>query len=300
MSGGVGSCAILYVYVCSKIGGDGACEPILPHIHADCGTSEKGRKIGKVRVAFRFGSFTLRGFLIIPASYKGLQNLQFLVMKQFKLNVVNRENTGRGAARRLRAEGKIPASLYGQGKARSITVSAVDFRDLNRELHGGSALVELTDDKGETALTLVQAVQRHALKDTVDHIDFQEVERGQSFNTHIAVHLTGESECVGVRDGGVIDHKTHQVDIRCRPSKLPEHVEVDVSGLAVGDAFHIRELPELDGVEFLGEPAQVLVSIQAPTVAAAADDTVEEVAADEVPATKVSDDAEGEGDKADA
>lgn len=214
-------------------------------------------------------------------------------MQQFKLNIVNRENTGRGVARRLRTEGKIPASLYGQGKARSVTVSAVDFRDLNRELDGGSALIELTDEKGVTALTLVQDVQRHAIKGTVDHIDFQEVERGQSFNTQISVHLIGEGDCVGVRNGGVIDHKTHQVDIRCRPSKLPEHVEVDVSGLAVGDAFHIGDLAELDGVEFLGEPAQVLVSIQAPTVATAEDeatDAAQAVAADEVPASKVKED----------
>ncbi|HAV12172.1 MAG TPA: 50S ribosomal protein L25 [Opitutae bacterium] len=217
-------------------------------------------------------------------------------MQQFKLNIVNRDNTGRGVARRLRAEGKIPASLYGQGKARSITVSAVDFRDLNRELAGGSALIELTDEKGVTALTLVQDVQRDAIKGSVDHIDFQEVERGQSFNTQIAVHLTGESECVGVRDGGVIDHKTHQIDIRCRPSKLPEHVEVDVSGLAVGDAFHISDLAAIEGVEFLGEPAQVLVSIQAPTVAAATDEAADEVAADEVPATKVKEDDEAADD----
>lgn len=218
-------------------------------------------------------------------------------MQQFKLNIETRENTGRGVARRLRASGKIPASLYGQGKARSITVSAVDFRDLNRELAGGSAIIELTDETGETALTLVQSIQRDAIKGSVDHIDFQEVERGHSFNTHVSVHLVGEADCVGVKnDGGVIDHKTHQIDIRCRPSNLPEHIEVDVSGLSVGDAIHISDLPALEGVEFLGEPAQVLVSCQPPTVAAASDDDADaagDVAADEVPATKVSaDDAE--------
>ncbi|MGJ8639629.1 MAG: 50S ribosomal protein L25 [Opitutaceae bacterium] len=212
-------------------------------------------------------------------------------MQQFKLNIVNRENTGRGVARRLRADGKIPASLYGQGKARSVTVSAVDFRDLNRELAGGSALVELTDEKGETALTLVQDVQRHAIKGTVNHIDFQEVERGHSFTTHIPVHLIGEADCIGVKnDGGVLDHKTHQIDVRCRPSNLPEGVDVDVSGLAVGAAFHISDLAEIEGVEFLGEPAQVLVSVQAPTVSAS-DDAAEGVAADEVPATKVKEEA---------
>ena len=83
-------------------------------------------------------------------------------MQQYTLNITNRESTGRGVARRLRASGKIPASLYGQGNARSITVAAVDFRDLNREIGGGAALVELTDEKGDTALCLVQDVQYHA------------------------------------------------------------------------------------------------------------------------------------------
>jgi len=212
-------------------------------------------------------------------------------MQQYTLKITNRENTGRGVARRLRAEGKIPASLYGQGNARSVTVSAVDFRDLKREIGGGAALVELIDEKDETALCLVQEVQYNAVKSTIDHIDFQEVERGHAFNTRVPVHLVGEADCLGVKhDGGVLDHKTHEVEIRCRPSKLPDHVSVDVSELAVGDAILISDLPVLEDVEYLGEPAQVIVSVQHPTVAVEADEEVEEVAADEVPATKVSDD----------
>ncbi len=221
-------------------------------------------------------------------------------MQQYTLKIANRENTGRGVARRLRAEGKIPASLYGQGKARSISVSAVDFRDLNRQMGDGAALVELTDEKGTAALCLVQDVQYHAVKSTIDHIDFQEVERGHAFTTKVPVHLVGEADCIGVRnDGGMVDHKSHEVEIRCRPSKLPDHVEVDVSGLAVGDAIHISDLPALEDVEYLGESAQVIVSCQPPTVAAEASDDAEVVAADEVPASKVSaDDAEdSEGDK---
>jgi len=213
-------------------------------------------------------------------------------MQQHTLKITNRENTGRGVARRLRAEGKIPASLYGQGNARSITVSAVDFRDLNREIGGGAALVELTDEKGVVALCLVQDVQYHAVKSSVDHIDFQEVERGHAFTTKIPVHLVGEADCVGVKnDGGVLDHKSHEVEIRCRPSKLPDHVNVDVSALGVGEALLISDLPVLEDVEYLGEPAQVIVSVQHPTVAAeTTDDDAPAVAADEVPATKVSDD----------
>jgi large subunit ribosomal protein L25 len=212
-------------------------------------------------------------------------------MQQYTLKIATRENTGRGVARRLRAEGKIPASLYGQGNARSISVSAVDFRDLNRQIGGGAALVELTDEKGDSALCLVQEVQYHAVKSSIDHIDFQEVERGHAFTTKVPVHLIHVVDCLGVKnDGGVLDHKSHELEIRCRPSKLPESVEVDVSALAVGGAIHIRDLPVLDEVEYLGEPDQVIVSVQHPTVAPAPEDTAEEVAADEVPAMKVSDD----------
>ena len=214
-------------------------------------------------------------------------------MQQFKLNIASREATGRGPARRLRAAGQIPASLYGQGNARSITVNAVDFRSLNRELGGGAALVELTDETGKTTLSLVQEVQNDAIRGTVKHIDFQEVESGHDFVTFVPVHLIGEADSIGVKhSGGVIDHKTHEVEIRCRPSKLPSSVDIDVSGLAVGEAIHISDLAAIEGVEFLGEPVQVLVSCQAPTVAPEATELDVAPVASEVPATKVKADAE--------
>jgi len=213
-------------------------------------------------------------------------------MQQFKLNVVNRENTGRGVARRLRAEGNIPASLYSKGAARSISVSAVDFRELNREIAGGAALVELTDDKGASALATIQDVQHHAIKDQVQHIDFLEVHRGESFVAHVPVHLNGESDALGVKnEGGMIDHKSHEVEVRCRPSQLPEFIEVNVAGLSVGDAIHISDLPALEGVEYLGEPEQVVVSCQPPTVAVESAESDEDDSA-EVPASKVKSDAE--------
>jgi large subunit ribosomal protein L25 len=216
-------------------------------------------------------------------------------MKQFKLNIVNRENTGRGVARRLRAEGNIPACVYSKGNSRSISLSVVDFRDLKRSIGGGAALIELVDDKGETALVSIQEVQRNAFKNCINHIDFLEVARGESFVAQVPVHLINTAEAVGVRlDGGIVDHKTHSVEIRCRPSKLPDHVEVDVKDLGVGDALHISQLPAIEGVEYLGNPIQVIVSIQAPTVAVEkTEESDEAVAADEVPASKVSaDDAE--------
>ena len=79
----------------------------------------------------------------------GAFHLILQTMKQFKLNIINRENTGRGVARRLRAEGNIPACVYSKGNSRSISLSAVEFRDLKRSIGGGAALIELVDEKGE-------------------------------------------------------------------------------------------------------------------------------------------------------
>ena len=213
-------------------------------------------------------------------------------MQTYSLNISDREKTGRSVARRLRAGGRIPAALYGQGRSRSISVSSADFCALNRKTSGAAAVIELKDESGEIALALVQAIQRDAVKNTVDHIDFQEVQLGHVFTTRIPVILVGEADCVGVKlGGGVINHKLHEVEIRCRPSKLPEHVEADVTGVEVGGALHISDLPALDEVEYLGESAQVVVSVQPPTVAIEPTTEGEGTAADEVPATKVSADA---------
>ena len=105
-------------------------------------------------------------------------------MQQFKLNVINREKTGSGVAQRLRAEGRIPACIYSKGNSRSISLSAVEFRELRRSFIG-AALIELVDEKGETALTHIQEIQRNIIKRSIDHIDFHEVARGETFTASI-------------------------------------------------------------------------------------------------------------------
>ena len=198
-------------------------------------------------------------------------------MNQLKLKVVSRESSGTSAARRTRAEGLIPANISGKGNSRSIAVNAIEYRNLSRALGEEASLIELTDDKGEEILTLVQSVDQHPIKGTINHIDFQEVKRGESFVTNVPIHLVNEESCEGVKNsGGVIDFKSHEVEIRCRPSKLPEHVVADVANLDVGQALHISDLPALDGVEYLGNDIQVIVSVQPPTVAPADDAPAEE------------------------
>ena len=108
------------------------------------------------------------------------------------------------------------------------------------------------------------------------------------------VHLAGEEESIGVRnEGGMLDHKTHTLEIRCIPSKLPDHIDVDVRDLKVGDAIHVSDLDVLEGVEYMDAPTMVIVSCQPPTVVQEESEETVEAAADEVPASKVkSDEAE--------
>lgn len=223
----------------------------------------------KLRVAFRLPYFIVRRFPISGSLLIPTQTQTILVMNQYKLKVVNREEVSRGAVRRLRAAGQIPANVYGKGEARAIQVSAVEFRDLSREIAGEAALVELNDDKGETTLTQVKSVQRNAIKGGIDHIDFQLVTRGEAMTTNIPVSLVNESDCVGVRvDGGMVEVQLHEVEVRCRPSKMPDNVPVDVADLKAGESIHVRNLPAIDGVEYLGNEDTVVVACAAAKVVA--------------------------------
>lgn len=213
-------------------------------------------------------------------------------MQQYKLNVLNREKAGRSVARLLRSEGRIPACIYSKGNSRSISVSEVEFRELRRSI-SGAALIELTDEKGETSITHIQEVQRNIIKNSVNHVDFHEVATGEAFTAQIPVHLTGEDDCLGVRmEGGILDHKTHSLEVRCIPSNLPDHINIDVRKLEVGDAIHVNDLETLEGVEFTDAPSMVIVSCQPPTIVQDSEEETEEDAdaAASVPASKVKDD----------
>ena len=189
-------------------------------------------------------------------------------MQKSTLNVNNRIISNKGSLKRIRQEGLIPANIYGKSGAKAISLSSVAFRNLNKELSGTASLIELEDEKGDKSLTLIQSIQVNPITRVVDHIDFKEVSKGESFTASIPVSLTGVADCIGVKnDGGVINHKTHEVEVKCIPSKLPEKITVDVSNLNVGEAIHIQDLEKLDGVVFLGNGIQVIVSCQPPTVA---------------------------------
>ena len=177
-----------------------------------------------------------------------------------------RETTGKGAARRMRREGKIPAVVYGRGEeTRPLTVDAHDFQVLVKEHSLDTTLVDLEIDGDKEAVqTLVVEVQAHPYKPEVLHVDFQQIHAGERVTVEVPINLVGTPE--GVREGGVLQQVMHVVELDCAVEAIPEDFEVDVSTLTIGDSIQISELMVPEGVELHVDPSRTICTVAAPTI----------------------------------
>jgi large subunit ribosomal protein L25 len=212
-------------------------------------------------------------------------------MSEYKLAAENRADTGKGAARRLRAAGRVPAVLYGHGtKPRSLSVDAREFSHALRTDAGTNVLLEL--EVGRTRhLALAKEIQRHPVRGTFTHVDFIVVRRGEKVQVTVPVHLVGEAP--GVREGGIADQDLYQVHVEAEVTAVPDAVEADVSGLAIGDVLRVGELKAPEGATILEDPEASVVSVVPPVVEPAPEEAEEaeaEAAEGEAPAAE----AEGE------
>jgi large subunit ribosomal protein L25 len=149
----------------------------------------------------------------------------------------------------LRAEGKVPATVYGLG-GDAVTVS-VQWRDLRHALTteaGMNALINLQIDEQATELTIVKELQRHPIKRSVLHIDFLRVSRDVAIEVEVPIVLVGEAEQV-TRDGGTVDQALFHLTISAKPGSIPNELTVDISGLTIGDAVRVGDIALPEGVE---------------------------------------------------
>lgn len=179
-----------------------------------------------------------------------------------------RKTTGKGAARRMRREGKIPAVVYGRDEeTRPLTLDAHDFQILVKEHPLDTTLVDLEiagGKKGETVQTLVVEVQAHPYKPEVLHVDFQQIHAGERVTIEVPINLSGTPE--GVREGGVLQQVMHVVELDCAVEAIPEEFVVDVSELTIGDSIQISELVVPEGVELHVDPSRTICTVAAPTI----------------------------------
>jgi len=180
-------------------------------------------------------------------------------MNTLKLDVLSREERGRSKVRKLRNAEKIPAIIYRDGDSRLCSVPEKAFLDLRREMGGTSSLIELNEEGGNTALTLIKDVQRNSISQKFVHIDFLEVAQDKEFTTSVGVVLTGESIGVKLHDG-ILQQLTSEIPVRCLPKDMPSTFELDISELNLGDTLSVKDLSVYEGVQVLLDDDQLIAT----------------------------------------
>jgi len=198
-------------------------------------------------------------------------------MQRQELEVEAREGRGKGAARKLRAQGMIPATLYGGG-SEALSLQVSDHL-LEKAVHGGAN--RLFDLRGAAAvkdkLVLVKELQRDPLSRRLVHCDFYTVDTTKKLVVQIPLHLEGRP--VGVELGGVLEPLVREIEVSCLPLAIPNSFTLDVSGLGIGDALHASDIVLGEGIELLTEPDLSVVHVSAPRVEEEAKSTDEAAAA---------------------
>jgi large subunit ribosomal protein L25 len=168
------------------------------------------------------------------------------------LNAQPRTDFGSRESRRLRRSGLVPGVVYGGGAdARPFQVAERDVR--NVLVHGG-ALIDLDIEGSGAVPVVIKEEQRHPVRGHLIHLDLQEVRLDEEIQAEVTIELLGTEESPGVKEGGVLEHVTHQVTISALPTAIPESIAVDVSGMVIGDTMQLSAVIAPEGVEFfLGE-----------------------------------------------
>jgi large subunit ribosomal protein L25 len=182
------------------------------------------------------------------------------------LAVEPREERGSRASRRLRRSGFVPGVLYGGSHDETVAFKVGD-RDLRRILVDGAALIDVQIGGEKSVPAILKDRQLHPVRDEVTHIDFLEVDLTQKIRASVSIELEGADDAPGVRDGGVLDHSTREVEIEALPTDIPESIVVDVSTLEMAATLTLAEITMPAGVELVAEaPEEVTVaSVVLPT-----------------------------------
>lgn len=187
-------------------------------------------------------------------------------MAQVQLAVEVRKETGKGAARRLRSSGYVPAVLYGGDTGNVLlSISRHDLFQIISKNPWETTLIELqmtVDGASKTVPTLMKELQTDPVRRTLVHADFLEVTMGHAVQVHVPLEMVGESP--GVKAGGLLEMLVRELTVRCLPSKIANHFDVDISALDIGDTLTVADLTISDEYEVLDDPEMSVVTITSP------------------------------------
>lgn len=187
-------------------------------------------------------------------------------MEEITLGVETRDERGKGAARRLRRTGKVPAVFYGpKSTAMPIAVDRKDFAAHVANLEGSHLIrFESSATDLQRRVALVREVQHHPVTGGILHVDFYEVDLTQRLTVTVPLHFVGKAK--GLQDGGILQPILREMEVECLPSDIPQFIEVDVTALAIHDAVHLADVPMPPNVTAVVETNEAVVTVLPPTV----------------------------------
>jgi large subunit ribosomal protein L25 len=188
-------------------------------------------------------------------------------MANATLSANSRAETGKGAARKIRQAGNIPAVIYGHNREpQSLVLNSRETEKLVKSISTKSTVIELSID-AKTARTLIREIQRHPFKRTILHIDFQELVAGETVTVKCPIVYVGTPE--GVRlEGGILDQIMHELTIQVDPGNIPNHIDVDVSGVKLGKSLHVSDLTLPAGIKVMDDAGSTVCVVAPPKVQA--------------------------------
>jgi large subunit ribosomal protein L25 len=177
------------------------------------------------------------------------------------LKVEVREKTGKNAARRLRAEGMIPGVVYGKGiESVPVVLSHKELSAVVAGEGGHNNLIVLQGGGSLDGSTIIVAdIVREVLKSTPVHVDLHKINLTEKVHVHVPVRLVGTA--IGVKEGGLLDFAMHNLDVECLPNQIPEHIDIDITQVAIGRSVHVGDIAVPAGVKLLADAKASVVSV---------------------------------------
>ena len=182
-------------------------------------------------------------------------------MQQTQMKIEARTSTGKGISRKLRAAGRIPGVVYGRGME-PLPIS-LEPKALSAAIAGEGGLNNLITLQGggslDQTVVIVADIQRDAIKGTPEHVDLHRVNMNEKVRVNVPVSLQGTA--AGVKEGGILDFAHHSLHIECLPGCIPEHIELDITAVKIGQSIHVQDLCLPDGVKCLDNPKAAIVGV---------------------------------------
>ena len=179
-----------------------------------------------------------------------------------KLNVISRTAEGSRAARRLRRAGRVPGIVYGGG-AEPIGIE-VDARDLRLALAGAGAVLDLSVDGGKSTPVVLKDAQRDPLRGDTSHVDLLRVRLDEKIRSVVPIELSGADDSPGVKQGGVLEQITRELEVEALPTAIPESIVHEVGEMDIGDTIALSALTAPEGVTLLGDLEETVLATLSP------------------------------------